>query len=565
MDKRASEWVYCSKKNFKLMKKILFRLFFLTLIILPIASLIHAGLPVTHDGQDHVARISNFYQNLAEGNIIPRWAANLNWGYGHPILEFLYPLPSYIGSFFHFLGFSLVDSVKIVFALGMILSFYFMYIWLSGFLSKIAALFGAVLYTYAPYRFVELYVRGDIGENLAFAFIPLVLYFVYKIYKSNKFSDSIFGSISLALLILAHNGISLMILPFIFLYSITLIYLSKEKTRTLINLGFLIVLGLGLSAFFWIPGLLEGKYTLRNIVTKDVYKEHFEAFGRFIYSPWNYGGSGQFSVQFGPLAWIAFIFSPFTLFSYKKNKQKFFLIILLLSFSIVSIFLMISVSDTIWSRFILLQNFQFPWRFLAIIVFCSSVLGAFALERFPKSIRLKSGIVLTILAIVLSLSYLSPTEYQHKPEIFYTGIYNSTTDTGESGPIWSIRFMEKKPSARLEVVDGQARVKEEKRTSTYHRYNISVARKTILRENTLYFPGWELKANGKPLEFEFQVPYQNGTMEFSLDKGSYIVEAIFRETKLRIFADVVSLVSFGNIIGGLVIILYLKIKYKKEI
>ena len=87
-------------------------------------------------------------------------------------LGVLYPLPSYIASFFHFVGFSLVDSVKIVFGLGMILSLAFMYLWLSSFLGEIPAVLGAILYTYAPYRFVDLYVRGDIGENLAFCIYP---------------------------------------------------------------------------------------------------------------------------------------------------------------------------------------------------------------------------------------------------------------------------------------------------------------------------------------------------------------------------------------------------------
>ncbi|MEK7450638.1 MAG: hypothetical protein AAB662_01720, partial [Patescibacteria group bacterium] len=99
--------------------------------IIPILDLFRPGLPLTHDGQDHVARIANFYQNLAEGNIIPRWAGNLNWGYGHPILEFLYPLPSYFASFFHLLKFTLVDSVKLVFGISFILSGLSMYIFIK--------------------------------------------------------------------------------------------------------------------------------------------------------------------------------------------------------------------------------------------------------------------------------------------------------------------------------------------------------------------------------------------------------------------------------------------------
>ena len=101
----------------------------LVISLLPLLTLFRPGLPVTHDGQDHVARIANFYRSLSEGNLIPRWAANLNWGFGHPILMFLYPLPSYVASLFHFLGFSLVNSTKIVFGLSFTLSGLAMYLW----------------------------------------------------------------------------------------------------------------------------------------------------------------------------------------------------------------------------------------------------------------------------------------------------------------------------------------------------------------------------------------------------------------------------------------------------
>src|SRR5579885_1499639 len=104
-----------------MLKKCFPFLFLCIILLIPLADLFHPGLPLTHDGQDHVARIANFYQNLSEGNIVPRWAANLNWGYGHPILEFLYPLPSYIASFFHFAGMSFVNSVKAEFGLTFVL------------------------------------------------------------------------------------------------------------------------------------------------------------------------------------------------------------------------------------------------------------------------------------------------------------------------------------------------------------------------------------------------------------------------------------------------------------
>ena len=71
--------------NKSAIKNWVFPLILFCLSIFPLFDLLHSGLPITHDGQDHVARIANFYENLSDGNIIPRWAPNLNCGYGHPI------------------------------------------------------------------------------------------------------------------------------------------------------------------------------------------------------------------------------------------------------------------------------------------------------------------------------------------------------------------------------------------------------------------------------------------------------------------------------------------------
>jgi hypothetical protein len=522
----------------------IFILLFLILAILPIMALFHSGLPITHDGQDHVARIANFYQNLSEGVLIPRWAANLNWGYGHPILEFLYPLPSYIASFFHFVGFSLVNSTKMVYALGMLFSLVFMYLWLSQFTTKYAALFGAVLYSYAPYRFVELYVRGDIGENLAFAFIPLVLFSIYKLSKKNNYKFIVLGGFSLAFLILTHNAISLMFVPFIFFYALLLIYFSKERKKYFINLVLLAVLGFSLSCFFWIPALLEAKYTLRNIVTKGTYIQSFVSIQQLIYGPWSYGGTGQFTVQFGLFQWISLIAYPLLITKLKKNKEKLYLATGLLIYTIFAAFLMLPVSNFIWSRFLLLQNFQFPWRFLAIVVFTTAVLGALLFEIIPKKLNL-NYVLAAFIVIILFISsfYWHPKAYLYKPASFYTGIYNSTTDTGESSPIWSVRFMEERPMSHMQVIDGSAFIKELKRTSTEHKYQVNVYRNTSFEENTLYFPGWEIKANGVLLPLQFQNPRYRGIMTFNLSKGSYIVEATYKETKLRLFADIISFIT----------------------
>lgn len=515
----------------------------IVLSVISVLALLHSGLPITHDGKDHVARIANFYQNLSEGNFLPRWAANLDWGYGHPILEFLYPLPSYIASIFHFVGVSLVDSAKIVFGLGMILSLLSMYFWLKQFLGKEAALLGAFLYMYAPYRFIDLYVRGDIGENLAFVFVPLVLYFLFKLYKKEDLKYLVFGAVSLAFLILAHNAIALITVPFILFYALYLIWLSKFNKSLAVKFLSLIVLGFGLAAFFWVPALLEGKFTLRNIVTKGSYINSFVTLKSLFYGAWSYGGI-DFTKQLGPIQWIALILSPLLAgVLWLKKDKNYLLIIGLFVYTLFAIFLMLPVSSFLWARIMLLQNFQFSWRFLAITVFSTAVLAALIINNIPKKFQLATVLVLIAMVLFISKDYVKANGYLYKPESFYSGIYQGTTDTGESAPIWSTRFMEHFPKAHLEMLDGKATIKELKRTSTDHQYLVQVEKRTLFEENTLYFPGWEIKANNIPVNIQFQNMQYRGTMLFFLDKGNYSVEAKYSETKLRLFFDIVSLIS----------------------
>ena len=531
---------------------------------LPLFPFLHPGLPITHDGADHVARIANFYQNLSEGNLIPRWAANLNWGYGHPILMFLYPLPSYFASLFHFLSFSFIDSLKIVFALGFIASGAAMYLWLKNFLDKYAAFFGAILYMFAPYRFVDLYVRGAIGEHIAFIFPPLLLYFLLKLSQDSK--NKLFYiagvSLSFSFLILSHNAISLMFIPFIALYIIYLFYLKKNKK--FLFLCFLsILLGLGLSFFFWFPAFFEGKYTLRDIVTEGEYIKRFASPISLIFGKWSFGGSGIFSTQIGIIHLIIALISPVVLLKLFKEKSKLLLFfVLTLFYFLFSSFLLLKESNIIYQSITTLQKLQFPWRFLSTVVFSSAILGAFSIYILNKRYQKMVLLLLVLLTLGLSFPYWKTNGYFQKGDKFFSNIYKGTTDTGESSPIWSIRFMEKSAKATIEVISGEASFEKFQRKSTYHSYQVNVLSETArVRENTLYFPNWIVLVDGKETPIEFQDPANRGIITFYVSQGKHKVELLFKDTKLRTVSNVISFTSLLTLV--LLFGFHLKLKYEK--
>src|SRR5205085_10538634 len=65
----------------------------LTLLALPmLAPLLAAAVPQTHDGLSHTYRSIVLAWHLAHGDLFPRWASDLGYGYGLPLFNFYAPL-----------------------------------------------------------------------------------------------------------------------------------------------------------------------------------------------------------------------------------------------------------------------------------------------------------------------------------------------------------------------------------------------------------------------------------------------------------------------------------------
>jgi hypothetical protein len=525
---------------------------------LPLIDLLHPGIAVTHDGQDHVARIANFYQSLSEGNIVPRWAANLNWGYGHPVLMFLYPLPSYIASAFHAFGFSLVDSTKMVFAVAFVGSVIAMYVWASFAWGRVAGIVASVLYAFAPYRFVDLYVRGAIGEHVAFMFPPLICYgLILLAREKGRVSTCAFIIIvsATALLILSHNALSIMFLSLIGLYVVYLaVSETKQAARFLMYALMGLVLGFLLSACYWVPAFLEGKYTLRDIVTAGEFSDRFVPWASFLYSPWSYGGGNEFSKWLGGGQILALVVS---FVSIEKNSkyQRFMIVLLLLLF--FTLFAMTQGAQPLWNTITLLQKFQFPWRLLSVATFLIAVIGAVAVRATDGKNRRWVGLVLCFVSVLATIPMWRAREYKQYPESFFTQVYDGTTDTGESSPIWSVRFMEKRPERAAYLAPPSGTIVPGRRSTTLRSYDVTVSAPARFVEHTLYFPGWSVFVNGKPLEKEkllFQDPAYRGLMTLDLAPGTYIIKFVFGETKLRQLANSISLWSLIAFVASTVTI-----------
>jgi len=254
------------------------------------------------------------------------------------------------------------------------------------------------------------------------------------------------------------------------------------------------------------------------------------------------------------MQWAGVVFAIAVIWKTKFRKVR---IILLSSLGILlfSFFIMTSWSKPVWLAVTTLQKFQFPWRFLSVSVFAAAVLGGIALGRSGKLLF----IAYCLLTVLVTIPMWHPKAYVTHDKSFYSGIYFSTTDTGESSPIWSVRFMEHTAGAALEVIDGQASITNGFRSSTVHQYSVRVFKPTLFLENTLYFPGWNIYVDDAATQIQYQNPAYRGLMTFQVGQGIHSVRIVFENTKLRTVAERISLAALAIIgVTGLVVCLWRK-------
>lgn len=524
-------------------KELLIVLLLLVLSFPAVKALFESGAFTAHDLTHHIIRQISMDRLLSEGQLPPRWSGELNNGYGYPLFLFNYPLPALFGEVFVKLGFGYVEAVKAVLFSSMLLSVLGMYLFLREFLgSKLAAFLGAVFYLYAPIRFLNIYVSSSVGSSLALGIMPFVFWSLNLICKGKKWG-SVTGGVSLALLILAHNVTALMFAPVILVFGWII-----GGRRVIWKIGGMLILGLGLSAWFWIPALFEKQFTKFDQIYANFYHDQFPSLMQLIRSPWGYGLShpenpeiGDMSYQIGVIHIL--IMFLFVLFMWVKRGVREVRVIGgfgLITF-VLSVFLMLKISISVWDNLPFLNLVQFPWRFLSVAVFAASVVAALLIKHLP----FKKLLVISFLLLVIysNRNHWHINEKFDPEENYYLNLKTTSTTYGEHLPKWG-RIMDKKPISKIEFIDdrGEIKITNDKSAQILAEVETTVSAK--LKLNQIYFPGWEIQVDGKPISFNYLDNEENyGLPVFNIEAGKHQVLAQFKNTPIRNIADFLSLIS----------------------
>lgn len=514
----------------------------LALSFLPLTSIFTAqDLLHTHDGLVHLPRIAAYFKALSDGQIPVRWAGDLNYGYGMPLFNFLYQLPYFLASIFILLGASLVASFKLTLALSHILAGVFMYAFARKFLSdERKALLVTIFYQFASFRLVELLIRGSFGEVYTYTFLPLVLFGLI----SRSFFITAFSTV---FLVLSHNSVSLLFFLSSFIF---ILFFAESKKSFLLSTAALMT-GLALSAFYWIPAIFEHQYTYGDLFMKNLYLSHFAPLQNFFIP--NFTNStalqtGGVSTQIGLFHIIAiFLFLLFILTRKTDIKTKRLFVFCSVLF-LIPFFFMQPISKLAWENLALLRQFQFPWRFLSIIVFATSLASVsfLSFNFFKKQLIY---ILLIFLVIISTVFYWRTSVGADKiQEDYYWNFPLNTTYYGETDLIWSAGPASTYPKERVEIIAGEGKISDLTKKSNLHAFTVEAKTDVSVVDHTQFFPGWRAYVNGKPVPIQFQDPSWRGQITFPVSRGTSSVEIVFAENKLRLAADMVSLLSLTGIL-----------------
>jgi len=346
-----------------------------------------------------------------DGQIPCRWVLDLGYGFGYPLFNFYPPLPYLVGLPFRFMGLAYIDAIKIVGILGFVLCALNMYLLGRQLWGKKGGIISSLVYTYAPYHSVDLYVRGAMNEFWAMAFFPAIFYSSYRLIKTQSFRYVLLLALSISGLMLSHNLMLLIFAPVAVVWGLFWLFKFK-KLSAIIPLAISVFWGFGLSAFFTLPVLFEQKFAHVETLTIGYFNflAHFLDLRQILFRiNWGYGesilGSGDtMSFALGYLQWIIPGLVLLSLLFSKKLREHKLLIFTLIIFTLGALFFSHSKSTPFWLKFKPLQFLQFPWRLLTVAVFSASLVSG----AIGKTHTLKWLSGLFVLILLLNANYFRP-------------------------------------------------------------------------------------------------------------------------------------------------------------
>lgn len=335
--------------------------FILAVILTALVSTIPALINATYVGKDltfHIYRIQEMATNMKQGVFLPAVQSNNILGYGY-LVDIFYPnlflYPAAILSIF----ISPIASFKITVFMYSIFTFLITYKTMKiSTKNDMFSFYFSLFYVMYPYKVINFYLNGFVGEFFAYAFLPLVFFGLPRLFKENKWKMLAIGMIGI---LYSHLITLLLASIYIFIYCIFNYKKILKNKKIIINLLKTTLTTIIIGLAFLVPFI--------NQMTSDTYKYNINAELSGILS------YGLFNLPIIIEVIIQILIITGLIIFYKKNKykseekfksskqvMKYFLILIYVVLAITKIF-----PWELFEYIPFLKNIQFSLRLIGFI------------------------------------------------------------------------------------------------------------------------------------------------------------------------------------------------------
>jgi hypothetical protein len=527
-----------------------------------------------HDAQHSIFYLVEFVQTLRDGYLWPRWSPDFAFGYGYPLFNIYAPLAIYAAALLHLsIGLSLIASVKTIYLLSTITAGMGMYGFVRRLFGESAGLLAAIVYIYAPFHLVDIFVRSAYAEFVALSIVPFVFWAFMELITAPTSRGVALAGLSYGILALTHHTSFFTFTPFLIIYILYLIFVARSfdslKTVLQISLPALMagILGGCLAAIYLIPAITETKYIKVEQWTSGSYNylDHFVYFSQLFSPMWGYGYAGigtldDFSYQLGIVPVVLVIFSLMGIINRQfphKDTAIFFLIS-----TIIIIMLMLPIATPIWQIIPLATLVQFPWRLLGVTAFTLSIVaGSLLADEGKHAGTVSTTYLLLLVTIVASFNYTLP-QYTDVPDWAETPLAiikwdrKSVTDrvgmvaVTDEQPITSPmeqQYLDNEPLQVAGIITGTGTIKTLHHGGSSDIIWVKADHPITVQFYTYDFPGWYITLDEQSIEHRHEPPY--GLITVDVPAGEHTLHLQMGNTPPRTIGTIISGLALLVIIG----------------
>ena len=535
-----------------------------------------------HDADHSVFYFVEFDKAIRDGILWPRWSPDHAMGYGYPFWIVYAPLGYYVSEVFHLLGLGLTAALKVAWGVGFVWGGVGMYALLRRWLGRTptgraAALVGGLLYVYAPYHLLTIYVRAAFAEFFAMAWFPWVLLAFDRVLDGaspRPWRRVAVAALLYAGLLLTHTGTILIFTPFLLVYLLVRLIgtarqagrqwrVTRDATLRVAAAGLLAV---GLAAIFLFPLLAEQRYVAAESWVKGSYgyRSHFVYPSQWLDAFWGYGFSDDptgpndtMSFQLGLVGVVLAAVALVTALPRGRRGRGALLFCLLAGGAVL--WAMTPSARPLWDAFGPAAMIQFPWRLLGLASLCLAALAAGAVSGLlpadASAEQATSPAALLALAAVLGSLWFTVPQYTPitpvdesvqsiiRFETAYPDMIGYMADTEQpftESPL-TAQYRAGLPLEKAAFAAGSGSVHTVELRSASVRAEVVADGPATVVFYTYDFPGWYATLDGQRVPHRTHPPY--GLIAVDVPAGRHDLAIRFGSTSVRTAGIAVSLAS----------------------